>query len=55
MTQPKQQKNLPNKLHRHLSQGSEEMRRHLGSESDWAKHLAPRKDGLSMMGDSEFE
>jgi hypothetical protein len=28
------------------------MRRHLGSESDYAKYLVARKDGVSMMGDA---
>jgi hypothetical protein len=46
----KQQQNLPAKLHRQLSLNNQEMRRHLGSESDYAKYLVARRDGINFDG-----
>jgi hypothetical protein len=52
MAQQPNQKHLANKLARHLQQDNHMMRAHLGSEMDYAKYLAARRDGVSICGDA---
>ena len=51
-----QKQNQAEKLRRHLSSSDHEMRRHLGSQSDWAKALVPQ-NGFNFDGsyNEEFD